>query len=107
MSLAVLFPGVGSRVVEGGATVATFTMLPEAPAVPVTLKVTLPPLGRVGMTIPAPCIRATVVFGTVGQAAPPVAEPQVTPVTLKLLTAGSVNFAPFADEVPALLTTIL
>ena len=44
-------------------------------------------------------------FPLVGQAAPPVVVPQVTPVTVKLLTAGSVKMAPFASDGPPLLTT--
>jgi hypothetical protein len=107
VSVALLFPGVGSLVPDGVAILATFTMLPEAPAVPVTLKVTLPPLGSVGITIPVPCINATVVLPTAGHAALPVADPHVTPVTVRLLTAGSVKTAPLAPEGPPLLTTIV
>ena len=83
------------------------TMLPLAPAVPVTVNVTEPPLGRFGITIPAPCISAAVVLTTVGHAAAPVGSAQFTPVTLRLATAGSVKMALSAGLGPALLTTIV
>ena len=57
------------------------------------------------MTIPATCISATVVAFEAGHAAPPAAPPQLTPVTVRLLTAGSVYTAPFAPLGPTLLTT--
>ena len=60
VSVALLFAGVGSVTPAGAATLATLTIEPVAPAVPVTLKVTLPPLGNVGMVMPAPCIAAMV-----------------------------------------------
>src|SRR4030067_695870 len=67
-------------------------------------KVKLPPFGRVGIVRPAPCIPATVTLA--GQDAPPAAK-QVTPLTVRLATAGSWNTAalPLAVEkvIPALL----
>ena len=108
VSVAELFPRIGSVVPTGVAMFATFAMLPPtAVTVALTVKVTLPPLGKVGITIPAPRIKATVVFGTVGQAAAPVAVPHVTPVTFKPAINGSVNTALFAAEGPAFVTTIV
>ena len=92
---------------EGGAMVAVLAMLPEAPAVPVTVKVTEPPEGKVGMMMPVPCSKATVVLGVVGQTAPPVVVVQLTAVTVRLATAGSVKMALLAAEGPALLTTMV
>ena len=76
VSVALLLPGVGSLTPEGGETVATFVIVElTAPVTfPVTKKVTLPPLGSVGITIPTPCINATVVLPAAGHTAPPVAE---------------------------------
>ena len=101
------FPEEGSVVPVGGAIFAEFTMLPDAPAVPVMVKVRLPPEGSVGMMMPVPCMRVIVVLAGSGHAALPVAEPQVTPVTVRLETAGSVKTAVFAEDGPALLTTIV
>jgi hypothetical protein len=99
----VLLPGVGSVVPDGGVTVATLVMVPLVPAVPVKVKVTLPPLGRVGIANVPACKAAKVEL--TGQAAPPVAEPQVTPVAVKLATAGSLTVALLAAEGPLFLTT--
>src|SRR6185295_19024362 len=107
VAVALLLAGVGSVTPAGAATLATLTILPLAPAVPVTLKVTLPPLGNVGITMPAPCIRATVVLPASGHVAPPAALPQVTPVTVRLATAGSVKMAPSEAAGPALVTTMV
>src|SRR5207237_329731 len=65
-----LFAVVGSLTPEGGATVAALLMLPLMAAVPLTVSVTLPPAGSVGMASPA-CSCATV--GDDGQIAPPFA----------------------------------
>src|SRR5512141_2259079 len=100
-----LLPGTPSLIPEGGATVATLAIAPLTPAVPARVKVTLPPLGSVGMTMPLPCSSASVVFGPVGQAAPPVGPPHVTVVALKLATAGSVTTALLAAAGPLLVTT--
>src|SRR4029077_5565657 len=54
-----------------------------------------------------PCISATVVLGTVGHAALPVGLPQVTLVTFRFATAGSVKIAPLAPDGPALLTPMV
>ena len=75
--------------------------------VPVTVKVRLELAGRVGITMPAPCIKVTVVFAAVGQAAPPVGVPQVTLATLKPVMAGSVKTVLLAALGPALLTRML
>ena len=91
----------------GGAIVATLAMAPLTPTVPETVKVTLPVLGSVGITMPAPCINATVVAAGAGQAAPLTAVPQVTLVMVRLATAGSVKTALLADDGPLLLTTTL
>ena len=100
-----LLPGVGSVVPAGVVTPATLEIVPLAPAAPLSVKVTLPPEGSVGITIPAPCSNAIVVLPTVGHAAPPVAEPQVTFVALSPATAGSVKTALSADDGPTLVTT--
>ena len=99
--------GDGSIVPEGGSRVATLAIEPEVPAVPETVKVTEPPEGRVGTTMPVPCIKATVVLGTVGQTAPPTAEPQVTEETVRLATAGSLKTEFEAADGPALEATIV
>ena len=105
--MALLLPGFGSVTPAGAAILAVLAIVPVAPdaTVAFTVNVTLPPDGSVGMTMPAPCISATVVFGIVGHAAPPLALPQVTPVAFRFATAGSVKTAPLADDGPALLTT--
>src|SRR5436305_530053 len=98
----------GSVVPPGAAINAVFVTLPlVAVTFSFNVNVTLPPDGKVGITIPEPCINATVVFPAVGQAAPPVALPQVTLVALSPAVAGSVNTALFAEEGPALVTTIV
>jgi hypothetical protein len=107
VSVALLLPGVGSVTPTGAVMVAVLTIVPLADGVPVTVKVTEPPLGRVGITMPAPCIKTTVVLATLGQTAAPTGVPQVTPLTLKLATDGSVKMALFAGLGPVLLTTIV
>src|SRR5450631_4045738 len=104
LAVLLLLPAVLSLVPAGAAMVATLAIAPLTPAVPVTVKVTLPVLGRVGITIPAPCISATVVAAGAGQAAPLIAVPQVTLVTARLATAGSVKMALLAADGPVLLT---
>ena len=94
---------VGSVTPVGGVTVATFVIVPLAPAVPITVKVTLPPLGKVGIVSVPACNAATV--GLDGQVAPPVAVPQLTLLAVKLATLGSLTVALFAALGPALLTT--
>jgi hypothetical protein len=103
LAVLVLFPGVGSVVPGGVDTVATLVIVPLVPAVPVRVKVTLPPLGRVGIASVPACKAASVELA--GQAAPPVAEPQVTSLAVKLATAGSLTVAPLAPEGPLLVTT--
>ena len=100
----VLLLGVGSVVFGGGVTVTTLVMLEPLPAVPVRVKVTLPPLGKVGMASVPACKAETV--GLTGQIAPPVAV-QVSPVPVKLATAGSLTVAPLAAEGPLFVTAIL
>ena len=104
-SVSVAEAGLGSVVPPGGSRVAVLAIWAPVPAVPVTVKVTEPPLGRVGMTMPAPCIRATV--GAAGQAAPPEAEPQVTLETVRLATAASLKTEFEAAEGPELEATIV
>ena len=99
----VLLLGVGSVVPDGTVTVATFEMLVPVPAVPVRVKVTLPPLGRVGMAN-VPAWSADKVE-LAGHAAPPVALPQVTPVAVKFATAGSLMVALLAADGPLFVTT--
>ena len=103
VAVLVLFPGVGSVRPDGGVTVATLVIVPLVPAVPVTVKVTLPPLGKVGMANVPACSDATV--GEAGHTAPPVTLPQLTLDTVKLATAGSLTVVPLAALGPALLTT--
>src|SRR5580765_4903138 len=69
-----LLPATGSVTPAGGATVATLLMLPLTAAVPLTVSVTLPPLGSVGIANPA-CSCATV--GATGHTAPPLSAPQL------------------------------
>src|SRR5215831_17611379 len=97
-----LLPGVGSVTPAGGATVATFEIVPLAAAVPDSVSVRLPPLGSTGIASPA-CSCGTV--GDVGHTAPPIAFPQVTVLALKFATAGSVTTAPSAAAGPLLVTT--
>ena len=107
LAVLLLLPPVLSLVPAGGAMVATLAMAPLTPAVPVTVKVTLPVLGKVGMTMPAPCISATVVDAGAGHTAPLTAVPQVTLVTARLATEGSVKTALLAADGPLLVTTTL
>jgi len=102
-----LLPGVGSVVPAGVVTPATLEIVPLAPAAPLSVKVTLPPEGSVGITIPAPCSNATVAFPAAGHTAPPLVGPQLTPVMLKPVTAGSVSTELFAALGPLLVTTIV
>jgi len=106
--VALLLPGVGSVTPAGAAILAVFPIVPVAPiaTVALTVNVTLPPDGSVGMTMPAPCINATVVFGAAGHAAPPLALPQLTPVMFRFVAAGSVNTAPSADDETIRLTPL-
>ena len=105
VSLAILSFVFGSVVPAGGSMVAVFVTLPEvAVTVAVTVNVTLPPLGNVGIITPGPCMAATVVAP---QAAPPVAEPHVTLVTLRPATTGSIKNAPFAALGPLFVTRIV
>jgi hypothetical protein len=103
LAVLVLLPGVGSVNPAGVDTVTTLVMLPLVPAVPVRVKVTLPPTGKVGMAS-VPACKATTVELT-GQAAPPVGEPQVRVLAVKLATAGSLMVAPLAAKGPLLVTT--
>ena len=100
---------VGSLTPTGVTAFAVLTSGVAAPSatLPVTVKVTLELAGKVGITMPAPCIKATVVFAAVGQAAPPVGVPQVTLVTLRPATEGSLKTVLFAALGPAFETTIV
>src|SRR5262245_12541225 len=102
LAVLLLLPGVGSVTPTGGATVATFVIVPFSVAVPDSVSVTLPPLGSTGMVNPA-CNCGTV--GAAGHTAPPIAGPQLTVLALKFATAGSVTTAPFSADGPLLLTT--
>ena len=100
-----MLPGVGSVTPAGGLTVALLVTEPVvAVTLALTVKTTLPPAGRVGITIPAPCNNGTVVLAAIGQAAKPVALPQVTLVTFSPATAGSVTTALLAALGPAFVT---
>ena len=105
----VLLPGVGSVTPGGGVTVAVLTSgLGASPAtVPVTVKVTEPVFGRLGITMPAPCIKATVVLATTGQTAPLIGVPQVTLETFKPVMTGSVNTALSAVLGPLFVTAMV
>src|SRR5439155_18863046 len=101
-----LFAPFKSAVSLGAEINAVFVTLPlVAVTFSFNVNVTLPPDGSVGITIPDPCMSATVVFPAVGHAAPPVALPQVMLVALRPATAGSVNTAPSPADGPALVTT--
>src|SRR4051812_36099154 len=103
VSLAVLLPGVGSVVPTGGATVAVLVTEPlDAVAVAVTVKVTVPPAGNVGIPPLAPCSSATVVEA--GHAAPPVTPVHAAAVLLSPVATGSVTTALFAADGPLLVT---
>ena len=89
----------------GGAAVALLDTAPvNAVTFAITVKVTLPPDGSTGMTMPD-CNCATV--GETGHWAPPLALPQLTLVFASPATAESVRTAPSAACGPALLTTIV
>ena len=96
-----LLPGTGSVTSAGAVTVAMLLIAPLADANPVRVSVTLPPLGSTGIANPA-CNCGTV--GDTGHTAPPLAMPQLTPLTAKFGTAGSVTTAPFALAGPLLRT---
>lgn len=103
ITVEVLLPSVGSITPAGGVVVATFVMVEPVPAVPVKVRVTLPPLGKVGIASVPACKAAKV--GLAGQTAPPVAVPQVTPLAVKLATTGSLTVAPLAADGPLLVIT--
>ena len=94
-----LLAGLVSVVPDGVVTLATLRIEPDAPAVPLTTKVRLPPAGKVVIVKPL-CRPATV--GLAGQAVPPLAPTQVTVVAVKLATAGSTTMAPLAPLGPLL-----
>ena len=98
-----LLLGIGSIIPTGGVTIAVLVMVAAFPAVPVRVKVTLPPLGKVGIANVPACKADTVEL--TGQAAPPVAVPQVRVLAVKLATTGSLMVAPLAAEGPLLVTT--
>jgi hypothetical protein len=103
ITVLVLLPELGSVTPGGTATIAVLVIVAALPPVPVNVKVTLPPLGNVGI-VKVPACKADKVE-LAGQAAPPVAEPQVTSLAVKLATAGSLMVAPLAAEGPLLVTT--
>ena len=96
----------GSNVPLGTATVAVFEIVPVADAstVPVTVKVTDPLAGSVGMT--AETARpATLTL--VGHTAPFVAPAQLAETPFNALGTRSLKLAPLAALGPALVTTML
>jgi hypothetical protein len=105
VAVLVLLFGVGSVVPGGVDTVATLVIVPLVPAVPVRVKVTLPPLGNVGIASVPACKAATV--GLAGQTAPPEADAHTRPVAVKLATNASPTVAPLAADGPLLVTTKL
>jgi hypothetical protein len=105
VTLLVLLVGVGSVTPLGGVTVATLVIEAPVPAVPVTVKVMLPPLGKVGMANVPACRAVTV--GLAGQVAPPVTLPHVTEAAVKLATLGSLTVALSAAFGPLFVTTIV
>ena len=107
VAVLVFLAGSGSVAPGGKVRLAVLVTLPVAAGliVAVTVNVTLLPAGKVAMGIPVPCM--AVIVGAAGQAAPPVMAPQLTLLTVRLATAGSVKIVPFAALGPALLTTML
>ena len=105
VAVLVLFAGVGSVIPEGGVTLAMFVIVPLAPAVPVTVKVTLPPLGKVGMVTAPDCKLVTVRLAVEGHVAEPVTDEQLTPVAVKFGTLGSLTVELFAVPEPLFVIT--
>ena len=105
VSVPVLLPGVGSVTPAGGLMLALLVTEPlVAVTFALTVKTRLPPAGKVGITMPVLCNRAVVVLAALGQTAEPVGVPQVTPVTFRPATAGSVTTALSAALGPLLVT---
>ena len=102
VSVALLFPGVGSVTVAGGVTVAVFTKLPVAVAstVPVIVKVALPPDARLIAVPMFPLPLATPL-----EPAPAYTAVQVAPVSVAGIV--SVIVAPVTKLGPVLLTTMV
>jgi hypothetical protein len=90
---------------DGVVTVAVLVIVPLVPAVPVSVKVTLLPLGKIGI-VSVPACKADNA-GLTGHDAPPVSEPQVTVPAVKLATAGSLIVALLAPDRPLLVTTMV
>ena len=91
VAVLVLFAGVESPPIPvAGVTRAVFVMVPLPPAVPVTVRVTLPPLGNAGITTIPDCKLAMVRFAKVGQAAPPEMALHTTLLAVKLAALASV-----------------
>ena len=104
LSIAWLLPALGSVTPAGGATLALLDTVPlKAVTSATTVKVTLPPEGKMGIAIPD-CNCATLV--DTGHWAPPVAMAQFTLDLASPATAASVRMAPFAACGPALPTTM-
>jgi len=102
----------GSNTPVAGTAIVAFLVTTPAGAVAATLavivKVATPPLGRVGITKPAPCIKAiAAVPGAVivGHTALPDAE-QVSELTVRLATTGDLKIAPLAALLAALLVLL-
>ena len=90
----VLLLEVGSVTPAGGDTVATLLSDPEAGAVPVTVKVMLPPTGSVGIATLFNVVNPMVT----GHTAPPEAEQLIlTPINVPGI--ASLMVAPLAAEV--------
>ena len=102
VSVALLFPGVGSVTVAGGVTVAVFTKFPVAvdSTVPVIVKVALPPAARLTVVLMSP----------LPLAAPPEPAPTYTAVQVAPVSVAgivSVIVAPVTKLGPVLLTTMV
>ena len=105
-----MFPGTGSVVPAGGATVAVFVNVPGVVAVPVTVMVTEFPAPAFNCTalseIALPDPEAPVPAPTVSQSAVPAAtHVNVTPV--RLLGTVSVIVAPDTLDGPLFVATIV
>ena len=105
LAVLLLLFGVGSVVPAGADTVAMFVIVPLTPAVPVKVRVMLPPLGNVGIDSVPACKAATV--GLAGQTAPPEADEHTKPVAAKFATTPSPTVAPLAADGPLLVITKL
>lgn len=92
----------GSTKPVGKVTLAVLDNVPLAGAVPVTVKVTAPPAGRLAI------VAATVLpAATTGQLAPPKAAPQVVVTAVNAAGTASLMTVPLAAAGPALDTVMV